>query len=140
MAVFIYLKRGDTLSKTWRLLLFSGLISVFAGIIYITSLLGSKSEGLDVWGFFLLFWGIVAIMSALNRFSIQWINKGLAVLGILLHGTLFFYWILFPDGTETKGAGGTVAFYAAASFTAAFCCIVILGNKVKHTASKSISK
>lgn len=140
MAVFIYLKRGDTLSKTWRLLLFSGLISVFAGIIYITSLLESKSAGLNVWGFFLLFWGIVAIMSALNRFSILWINKGLAVLGILLHGTLFFYWILFPDGTETKGAGGTVAFYATASFTAAFCCIVILGNKVKQTASKSISK
>lgn len=128
------------MTRTWRLLLFSGLISLLIGIINVTSLLDTKLKGLNIWGYLLLFWGIAAIMSALNRLSYTWINKVLAALGILLHGSLTIYWLLFPEGPETKGLNGASVLYALASFAAAFCCIIIIGQRIEITPSKSISK
>lgn len=128
------------MSLMWRLLLFSGLISLLIGILNVTSLLETKSKGLNVWGYLMLFWGIVAIMSALNRFNYTWINKVLAALGILLHGSLAIFWLLFPEGPEAKGMDGASVLYALASFTAAFCCTLILGKRIENTPAKSISK
>jgi peptidoglycan/LPS O-acetylase OafA/YrhL len=126
--------------KTWRLFLFSGLLSVFVGILHVTSLSDAKSKGMNLWGFLLMFWGILAIMNALKRFNIQWMNKLLAALGIMLHGTLVLYWLLFPEGSETKSIGAEIIFCMAGSFISAVCCIAIIGHKEKNTSSKAISK
>ncbi|MDM5316877.1 hypothetical protein QUF49_12795 [Fictibacillus sp. b24] len=128
------------MSLTWRLLLFSGLISLFIGILNITSLLEEKSKGLNVWGYLLLFWGIAALMIGLNRFKYTWIIKFLAALGILLHGSQGIYSLLFPGNPDANGMNVGSAYYGIASFAAASCCIIIIGKRLENPPSKSVSK
>lgn len=125
---------------TWRLFLFSGLISLINGILNITSLLEARTDGLNVWGYILLFWGITAIMSALNQFKNNAIIKVVAAAGILLNGSLGIYTFLFPGNGEAGGMDSSSVLYALASFVAALCCMIIIGKRLEDTSSKSVIK
>lgn len=119
------------MTAAWRMLLLSGLISVFTGIFFITDLLKTKSAaGMGVWGYFLLFWGITAVMISFKRLPFFWLMKVLAAAGILLHGSLFLYWLLFPEGLgQELGIGHS--FYGMTAGLSAFICILIIGTKTK---------
>jgi hypothetical protein len=120
--------------------LLSGLISVFTGIFFVTDLLKTKSgAGMALWGYFLLFWGIAAVMISFKRMSFFGLIKVLAVVGILLHGSLFLYWLLFPDGLGQELGEGN-SFYGLTSGLCAVFCMFILGIKTKKNRSHSISK
>ncbi|MQR96838.1 hypothetical protein [Fictibacillus phosphorivorans] len=121
----------------YRLFLLSGLISILVGILQITSLLETKADGLSFWGYFLLIWGIVAFLCALNRFKIGWINNLIATMGAVIHGAVVMYSLLFPFETVTKGMS---YLYPIMSFISVCCCAVILGLKSDKTHSKMISK
>ncbi|KZE69450.1 hypothetical protein AWM68_04075 [Fictibacillus phosphorivorans] len=125
---------------TWRLLLFSGLISLIIGIVNVTSLLEVRSDGLNVWGYILLFWGIAAIMSALNQFKYNALIKVLAAAGILLNGSQGIYSFLFPGNVGAGEMNSSSVLYALASFVAALCCMMIIGKRIEDTPSKSVSK
>jgi hypothetical protein len=128
------------MTAAWRMFLLSGLISVFTGIFFVTDLLKTKSgAGMALWGYFLLFWGIAAVMISFKRVSFFWLMKVLAVVGILLHGSLFLYWLLFPDGLGQELGEGN-SFYGLTSGLSAVFCMVILGIKTKKNRSHSISK
>jgi hypothetical protein len=128
------------LTAAWRMFLLSGLISVFTGIFFVTDLLKTKSgAGMALWGYFLLFWGIAAVMISFKRISFLGLIKVLAVVGILLHGTLFLYWLLFPDGLGQELGKGN-SFYGLTSGLSTVFCILILGIKTKKNRSHSISK
>jgi hypothetical protein len=141
MAVFILLKRGvDEMKAAWRLLLFSGLISVFIGILFVTSLLKTKSAaGMGLWGYFLLFWGIVAVMISFKRLQVLWLMKVVAIIGVLLHGSLFLYWLLFPDGLGQE-LGEESSLYGWAFGLAAVFCIILMGITTKKSTSHTLSK
>jgi hypothetical protein len=141
MAVFILSKRGvNKMKLAWRMLLFSGLISVFTGILFVTSLLKMKSAaGMGLWGYFLLFWGIVAVMISFKRMPVLWLMKVAAVVGILLHGSLSLYWLLFPDGLDQE-LGDGYSLYGWASGLAAVFCIILMGIKKKKSTSHTLSK
>ncbi|MBN3554905.1 hypothetical protein JYA63_11550 [Fictibacillus nanhaiensis] len=124
----------------YRLFLLSGLISILVGILQITSLLETKVDGLSVWGYFLLLWGIVAFLCALNRFKITWINYIIATVGAVIHGAVVMYSLLFPFEAETKGMQIISFLYPFMSFFSVCCCTVILGLKSDKTHSKTISK
>ncbi|MBY6036419.1 hypothetical protein KUV80_07130 [Fictibacillus nanhaiensis] len=124
------------MKSVWRILFLSGIISVFTGILYITSVIEAESSGLNVWGYFLLFWGIFVIMTVFNRLYKSWIIKGLASIGILLHGSLAFFWLLFPGIIETKEAGSITILYASASIMVTFFSMYIIGKKVRNNPSK----
>jgi hypothetical protein len=128
------------MTAAWRMFLLSGLISVFTGIFFVTDLLKTKSgAGMALWGYFLLFWGIAAVMISFKRMSFFWLMKVLAVVGILLHGSLFLYWLLFPDGLGQELGEGN-SFYGLTSGLSAVFCMFILGIKTKKNRSHSISK
>jgi hypothetical protein len=128
------------LTAAWRMFLLSGLISVFTGIFFVTDLLKTKSgAGMALWGYFLLFWGIAAVMISFKRMSFLGLIKVLAVVGILLHGTLFLYWLLFPDGLGQELGKGN-SFYGLTSGLSTVFCMFILGIKTKKNRSHSISK
>ncbi|RZT23285.1 hypothetical protein [Fictibacillus sp. BK138] len=129
------------MTSAWRMLLLSGLISVFTGIFFVTDLLKTKSAaGMGLWGYFLLFWGIVAVMVSFKQMPVFWLMKVLAGAGILLHGSLFLYWLLFPEGLgEELGKGNS--FYGITSGLSVVFCIIIIGKKTKKKfRSHSISK
>lgn len=123
----------------YRLFFLSGLISMFVGILQITSLV-ETTDGLNVWGYFLLLWGIAAFLCALNRFNIGWINKLLAVVGILIHGTVVMYGLLFPVDAETKGVQVIIILSPLFSFISVCCCGLIVGQKSDKTHSNTLSK
>jgi uncharacterized membrane protein HdeD (DUF308 family) len=128
------------MTAAWRMFLLSGLISVFTGIFFVTDLLKTKSgAGMALWGYFLLFWGIAAVMISFKRMSFFWLMKVSAVVGILLHGSLFLYWLLFPDGLGQELGEGN-SFYGLSSGLSAVFCMFILGIKTKKNRSHSISK
>jgi hypothetical protein len=128
------------MTAAWRMFLLSGLISVFTGIFFVTDLLKTKSgAGMALWGYFLLFWGIAAVMISFKRMSFLGLIKVLAVVGILLHGTLFLYWLLFPDGLGQELGKGN-SFYGLTSGLSTVFCMFILGIKTKKNRSHSISK
>lgn len=119
------------MTAAWRMLLLSGLISVFTGIFFVTDLLKMKSAaGMGLWGYFLLFWGIAAVMISLKRLPIFGLIKVLAGAGILLHGSLFLYWLLFPEGLGQE-LGKENSFYGITSGLSAVFCIIIIGTKTK---------
>lgn len=126
--------------RAWRMFLFSGLISVFIGILYITSMLETKVSGLNLWGYFLLFWGISVTLISFNRLALQWLIKVLTAIGIMLHGSLALYWLLFPGGPENHTSGNTYNFYAVCSILVAVFCMFILGTKVGKSSSKQHCK
>ncbi|ANX11966.1 hypothetical protein ABE41_008095 [Fictibacillus arsenicus] len=129
------------MKAAWRMLLFSGLISVFTGIFFVTDLLKTKSAaGMGVWGYFLLFWGIAAVMISFKRLPFFWLMKVLAAAGIFLHGSLVLYWLLFPEGLGQELGKGN-SFYGITSGLSAVFCIFIIGKKTKKKIrSHSISK
>jgi hypothetical protein len=128
------------MTAAWRMFLLSGLISVFTGIFFVTDLLKTKSgAGMALWGYFLLFWGIASVMISFKRMAFFWLMKVLAVIGILLHGSLFLYWLLFPDGLGQELGKGN-SFYGLTSGLSAVFCMFILGIKTKKNRSHSISK
>ncbi|MED1862927.1 hypothetical protein P4V41_05630 [Fictibacillus nanhaiensis] len=124
----------------YRLFLLSGLLSILVGIVQITSLVRTKADGLNVWGYLLLLWGIVAFLCAINRYTIRWIHKLLAAVGALLHGTVVMYSLLFPLGDETKGMQFISFLYPIMSIISVCCCGFILGQKRNKAYSKTISK
>jgi hypothetical protein len=134
-------KRVTEMKAAWRMLLLSGLISVFTGIFFVTDLLKTKSAaGMGVWGYFLLFWGIAAVMLSFKRLPFFWLMKVLAAAGIFLHGSLFLYWLLFPEGLGQELGKGN-SFYGITSGLSAVFCIFIIGKKTKKKIrSHSISK
>jgi uncharacterized membrane protein HdeD (DUF308 family) len=134
---FIYPKGGRKMMAVWRMLLFAGLISIFSGILYVTSLLETVSDGMNIWGYFLLFWGIFLMVTALNQIAIPWIIKGLAVIGIFLNGSLALYWLLFPVAHKTNG--NITLVYILSSIIVTLICLFILGTKVSKTPSESKS-
>ncbi|MET3729064.1 putative membrane protein [Fictibacillus halophilus] len=124
----------------YRLFLLSGFISIFVGITKITSLVETKAVGLNIWGYFLLLWGIAAFLCALNRFNIRWINKLLAAMGVLIHGTIVMFSLLFPLEAETKAMDVINFLYPLMSFISVCCCAFILGQKSYKSHSKTFSK
>lgn len=129
------------MTVAWRMLLLAGVISVFTGIFFVTDLLKTKSTaGMGLWGYFLLFWGIAAVMISFKRLPFLVLMKVLAGAGILLHGSLFLYWILFPEGLgQDLGKGNSV--YGLTSGLSAVFCILIIGTKGKKKIREhSISK
>jgi hypothetical protein len=134
-------KRVTEMKAAWRMLLLSGLISVFTGIFFVTDLLKTKSAaGMGVWGYFLLFWGIAAVMISFKRLPFFWLIKVLATAGIFLHGSLVLYWLLFPEGLGQELGKGN-SFYGITSGLSAVFCIFIIGKKTKKKIrSHSISK
>ncbi|MCM3718631.1 hypothetical protein [Fictibacillus phosphorivorans] len=125
----------------FRMLLLSGLLSVLTGIFFVTDLLKTKSvSGMGLWGYFLLFWGIATVLISFKRLPYFWLMKVLAGAGILLHGPLFLYWVLFPDGLGQELGKGN-SFYGLASGLSVVCCILIIGKKGnRKISSHSISK
>jgi hypothetical protein len=129
------------MTAAWRMLLLSGLISVFTGIFFVTDLLKTKSAaGMGLWSYFLLFWGIAAVMISFKRLPFLGLMKVLAGAGILLHGSLFLYWLLFPEGLgQDLGKGNSI--YGLTSGLSAVFCILIIGTKTKKKIREhSISK
>ncbi|MGA4720581.1 hypothetical protein [Fictibacillus nanhaiensis] len=124
----------------YRLFLLSGLLSILVGIVHITSLVETKEDGLNVLGYPLLLWGIVAFLCALNRFAIVWIHKLLAAVGALLHGTVVLYSLLFPFDAQIKGMQFVSFLLPLMSFISVCCCGLILGQKRDKIHSKTISK
>ena len=129
------------MTAAWRMLLLSGLISVFTGIFFVTDLLKTKSAaGMGLWGYFLLFWGIAAVMISFKQLPFWGLMKVLAGAGILLHGSLFLYWLLFPEGLGQESGKGNSFYGITSGLTVAFC-IIIIGKKTKKKfRSHSISK
>ncbi|WNB90698.1 hypothetical protein [Bacillus sp. NEB1478] len=113
----------------WRLFSFSGLLSVFIGIMYITSPLLFKTKGFNTWGYLLLFWGIAVILLSINRLSLPALLKGIAAIGILLHGSVSFYWLLFPNSPETSALDHSVILFLIPEVLITVFCLYILGIK-----------
>jgi hypothetical protein len=82
---FLYLLKGDEKMSSRRLFLLSGLLSVMIGIFYITTLLDGMLKGLQLWGFFILFWGIAVTWVSLKQLHILMLMKSLAANCLLLH-------------------------------------------------------
>ncbi|MDR7071918.1 hypothetical protein [Fictibacillus barbaricus] len=120
----------------WRLFLFAGLFSVLIGILYITSFLEDKSKGFTTWGYLLLFWGIAVILVSLNRFGIASLIKGIAAIGIFLHGSVSFYWLLFPNSPETSAIEHTIILFLIPQVLIALFCLYILGIKLEKKYDK----
>jgi uncharacterized membrane protein HdeD (DUF308 family) len=123
---FYFSERGEEMAF-WRLFLFSGALSVLIGIFYVTSLIETESEGLHTWGFFLLFWGIAATMVSFQRINVNSLIKGLAAIGIFLHGSVSIYWILFPNVSETDQSFNAIFLFAFPEVLIALICLYILG-------------
>jgi len=124
----------------YRSFLLSGLLSILVGIVQITSLVETKAEGLNVLGYPLLLWGIVAFLCALNRFAVVWIHRLLASVGALLHGTVVMYSLLFPFDAEVKGMQFISFLIPIMSFISVCFCGFIIGQKRYKTHSKTASK
>lgn len=129
------------MTAAWRMLLLSGLLSVFTGILFVTDLLKTKSvAGMGLWGYFLIFWGIAAVMISFKQLPYLGLMKVLAGAGILLHGSLFLYWLLFPEGLGQE-LGKENSFYGITSGLSTVFCILIIGTKAKKKIrAHSISK
>jgi uncharacterized membrane protein HdeD (DUF308 family) len=112
-----------------RLFLLSGMVSVLLGILYITSMLVQGSGGLHTWGYLLLLWGMIITVLSLNKMERRTFEIGLSVIGIMLHGSLAFYWILFPEGFEKPSSDGEFILFAFPSILVTIVCAAILGRK-----------
>jgi hypothetical protein len=133
---FLYLLKGDEKMSSRRLFLLSGLLSVMIGIFYITTLLDGMLKGLQLWGFFILFWGIAVTWVSLKQLHILMLMKSLAAIGIFLHGSVSVYWILFPNLSAGGHASSLSILFAAPQLMISILCIYILGIKVEKKYDK----
>jgi uncharacterized membrane protein HdeD (DUF308 family) len=112
-----------------RLFLLAGVVSVLLGILSITDTADIKSGNLSTWGYFLLFWGIAVIMLLLKEQENSTLVKVLSIIGIMLHGSVALYGVVFPEGIEgTAPESGFSGSFLSSMFVT-IVCILIFGCK-----------